>query len=309
MRLPNMFFVVVTAFMTLTAALKAQTDEGYEHGFVQNGEVKIHYVTAGEGPLVVMLHGFPDFWLTWRDQIPAISQDHQVVAIDLRGFNESDKPEGVENYALDKLVADVEAVIKHFGAGKATVIGHDWGGMIAWSFAMQHPQMTERLVILNLPHPACLTRELANNPAQQEASAYARRFQQPAAASQLTAEGLASWVTDTAVRQQYVAAMKRSSFDSMLNYYRANYPREPYKQQTNFPKVKCPVLMIHGLDDTALLADGLNGTWNYLEQPLTLVTVPGAGHFVQQDASQLVTQTIVNWLARQPQPLSATAPK
>lgn len=95
----------------------------------------------------------------------------------------------------------------------------------------------------------------------------------------------------------------------MLNYYRANYPREPYKQQTDFPKVKCPVLMIHGLDDTALLADGLNGTWNYLEQPPTLVTVPRAGHFVQQDAPQLVTQTIVNWLAGQRQLLSATIPK
>lgn len=155
MRLRNMFLVFFSAFMTLTAASNAQADEGYEHGFVTNGDVKIHYVTAGEGPLVVMLHGFPDFWLTWRDQIPAISRDHQVVAIDLRGFNESDKPEGVENYALDKLVADVEAVVKHFGAVKATVIGHDWGGMIAWSFAMQHPQMTERLVILNFNGIGC----------------------------------------------------------------------------------------------------------------------------------------------------------
>lgn len=297
MQLRNTFLIVATGFMLLTSSLNAEADELGEHGFVDSGDVKIHYVTAGEGPLVVMLHGFPDFWYTWRKQMPAISQDHQVVAIDLRGFNESDKPDGVENYALAKLVGDVEAVVKHFGRTKATVIGHDWGGMIAWSFAMQHPEMTERLVILNLPHPACLTRELANNPAQQQASAYARRFQQADAASQLTAEGLTRWVKDDTAREQYIQAMKRSSFESMLNYYKANYPREPYTQQTDFPMVKCPVLMIHGLNDTALLADGLNGTWKYLEQPLTLVTVPGADHFVQQDASELVTRTIVDWLA------------
>lgn len=297
MQLRNTFLIVATGFMLLTSSLNAEADELGEHGFVDSGDVKIHYVTAGEGPLVVMLHGFPDFWYTWRKQMPAISQDHQVVAIDLRGFNESDKPDGVESYALAKLVGDVEAVVKHFGRTKATVIGHDWGGMIAWSFAMQHPEMTERLVILNLPHPACLTRELANNPAQQQASAYARRFQQADAASQLTAEGLTRWVKDETAREQYIQAMKRSSFESMLNYYKANYPREPYTQQTDFPMVKCPVLMIHGLNDTALLADGLNGTWKYLEQPLTLVTVPGADHFVQQDASELVTRTIVDWLA------------
>ena len=108
----------------------ARADDLGEHGFVNSGGVQIHYVTAGEGPLVVMLHGFPDFWFTWRKQIPAIAKNHQVVAIDLRGFNKSDKPEGVENYAMPKLVGDVEAVIKHFGRTKATVVGHDWGGMV-----------------------------------------------------------------------------------------------------------------------------------------------------------------------------------
>jgi len=299
MRFRKVLFVAVIGFMALASVGSAEADELGEHGFVSSGDVKIHFVTAGEGPLVVMLHGFPDFWFTWRNQIPEIAKSHQVVAIDLRGFNKSDKPEGVENYTMTKLVGDVEAVIKHFGKTKATVIGHDWGGMIAWSFAMQHPAMTERLVILNLPHPACLTRELANNPAQQKASAYARRFQQLDAASQLTAEGLTFWVKDAAARPQYIEAMKRSSFDAMLNYYKANYPREPYTQQTDFPIVKCPVLMIHGLKDTALLADGLNGTWKYLEQPLTLVTVPNADHFVQQDAPELVTRTIVRWMSDQ----------
>ena len=299
--------ICLTAFL-LTACFTSPSlaEDLGEHGYAKNGELKIHYVTAGEGPLVVMLHGFPDYWYTWRKQIPAIAKDHQVVAIDMRGFNKSDQPEAVEDYAMPKLVSDVKAVIDHFGRTEATIIGHDWGGMVAWSFAMQHPEMTRRLIILNLPHPACLTRELANNPAQQAASAYARHFQQPDAASNMTAEGLTFWVKEAEVREQYIAAMRRSSMNGMLNYYKANYPREPYTEQSEFPKVQCPVLMIHGLKDTALLADGLNGTWNYIDNTLTLVTVPNADHFVQQDASELVTETITRWLADQSTSPTAT---
>ena len=267
------------------------------HGFVDSDGVKIHYVTQGEGPLVVMLHGFPDFWYTWRKQIPAIAQDYQVVAIDLRGYNKSDQPEGVEQYAMPKLMGDVKATIEHFDQKRAVVVGHDWGGAIAWSFAMQYPQMTERLVILNLPHLHGLQRELANNPAQRKASAYARRFQQPDAAADLNALGLTVWIRDATVRKRYVEAFERSSFESMLNYYKANFPREPYRvPEAAPPKVKCPVLMIHGLKDTALLPGALNDTWKWLENELTLVTLPQAGHFVQQDAADKVTRTMTNWL-------------
>jgi pimeloyl-ACP methyl ester carboxylesterase len=268
-------------------------------GFAQSGDVRIHYVTKGEGPLVVMIHGFPDFWYTWRHQIPALSDRFQVVAIDQRGYNESDRPEGVENYTVDKLVGDVVAVIRHFHQDKAVVVGHDWGGMVAWSFAMAHPDMTERLVILNLPHPKGLMRELASNPEQQKNSAYARLFQEADAASKLTAEGLAAWVKDPAAKAKYVEAFRRSSFDGMLNYYKANYPRPPYTApEREMPKVKCPVLMFHGLTDRALLPPALNGTWDFVENELTLVTIPTAGHFVQHDASGLVTRTMVDWLRR-----------
>jgi pimeloyl-ACP methyl ester carboxylesterase len=268
-------------------------------GFAQSGDVKIHYVTKGQGPLLVMIHGFPDYWYTWRQQMPALAESFQVVAIDQRGFNRSDQPVGVTNYAMEKLVGDVRAVIQHFHQEKAVVVGHDWGGMVAWSFAMAHPEMTDRLIILNLPHPNGLKRELANNPQQQKNSAYARHFQKPEAASQLTAEGLARWVKDEGARPNYIAAFQRSSFEGMLNYYKANYPREPYAPLTEpGPKVKCPVLMFHGLKDQALLSEGLNDTWKWLEQDLTLVTVPGADHWVQQDAPELVTRTMVRWLKR-----------
>ncbi len=270
-----------------------------EHGYVLSGDVKIHYVTAGKGPLAVMIHGFPDYWYTWREQMPALAENFQVVAIDQRGYNLSDQPEGVENYTVDKLVGDVRAVVEHFGREQAVIVGHDWGGMVAWSFAMAHPEMTERLVVLNLPHPNGLLRELATNPGQQRNSQYARDFQQPDAAAKLSAEGLAFWVKDAAARENYIAAFRRSSFEAMLNYYKANYPREPYAlPDQELPKVKCSVLLIHGLKDQALLAPALNGTWDWVERDLTIVTVPEADHFVQQDAAEFVTQTMVSWLGR-----------
>jgi outer membrane protein assembly factor BamB len=269
------------------------------HGFAQSGDVRIHYVTQGEGPLVIMIHGFPDYWYTWRNQMPAIAKKFQVVAIDQRGYNQSDQPTGVENYSLDKLVEDVRNVILHFKREQAIIIGHDWGGMVAWQFAMAHPTMTDQLVILNLPHPNGLRRELAINPEQQKNSSYARLFQMPGAASMLKAETLVAWVKDPEARAKYVRAMQRSSMEGMLNYYKANYPREPYKLPEDAgPKVKCSVLMIHGLKDKALLPSALNDTWKWLEKDLTLVTVPESDHFVQQDASETVTRTIVNWLDR-----------
>ena len=169
--------------------------------------------------------------------------------------------------------------------------------MIAWSFAMAHPDKTDRLVVLNLPHPKGLMRELANNPQQQKNSEYARNFQKPDAHKKLTPDLLALWVKEPEARKHYVEAFKRSSIEGMLNYYNANYPREPYKEDTSpLRKVQAPVLAIHGLADTALLAPALNNNWEYIEADYTLVTIPKAGHFVQQDAAELVTRTIRSWL-------------
>jgi pimeloyl-ACP methyl ester carboxylesterase len=224
-------------------ALPLPAQELGQEGYADSDGVKIHYRTLGEGPLVVMLHGFPDYWYTWRDQMPVLAKHFQVVAVDLRGYNKSGQPEGVANYVLDKLVGDVEAVVKHLKHDKAVIVGHDWGGLIAWTFAMTRPERTDRLIVLNLPHPKGLMRELANNPEQQKNSAYARFFQQPDAHKTLSPLALALWVKEPEARKHYVEALKRSSMEGMLNYYRANYPREPYKDDKDFPKVKCPVLM------------------------------------------------------------------
>jgi pimeloyl-ACP methyl ester carboxylesterase len=273
-------------------------DELGEEGFVDSAGVKIHYVTKGKGPLIILLHGFPDYWYTWREQMPALAKQFQVVAIDLRGYNKSDQPEGTENYTIDKLVGDVDAVRKHFKQEKATVVGHDWGGRIAWSYAMANPEATERLVILNLPHPKGIQRELATNPKQQAASEYARFFQQDDAAKKLTPELLTKWVKDPQDRKKYVEVLGRSSMEGMLNYYKANYPKAPYEDKKTYPLVKCPVLMFHGLDDPYLLPGALNDTWKWAEKDLTLITVPKAGHWVHHDASELVTKRMVSWLTQ-----------
>lgn len=277
------------------------------HGYAtSDGGVKIHYASLGKGPLVVMIHGFPDFWYSWRHQMEALAATFQVVAIDQRGYNLSDKPKGVESYDMRLLVGDVAAVIRHLGRDRATIVGHDWGGVVAWQFAMNLPQMTDNLVILNLPHPRGLLRELRSNAEQIKNSGYARNFQQKTAADPtvffgrpMTAENLAGWVIDPAARKRYIEAFERSDFEAMLNYYKRNYPAQSGPDAPpppEMPKVQAPVLMFHGLRDTALHADGLSGTWNWVAKDLTLVTVPDAGHFVQQDAADLVTSTMKSWL-------------
>lgn len=301
----------MTSTFLLLVGLAMGTDvyDRVEHGYADGGGVKIHYASLGTGPLVVMLHGFPDFWYTWRDQMDALSGDFQVVALDLRGYNLSDKPQGVESYAMPLLVGDVAAVIHHLGREKAIVVGHDWGGAIAWSLALLHPEMLEKLVILNLPHPNGLARELANNPRQYEASAYARAFQEKGPDAPdvffglpMNPKTLSGWVKDPGAKKRYLAAFERSDRTAMLSYYKANFPRvepgSPPPERPPIPKAKMPVLMFHGLDDQALLSDALNDTWDWLEKDLTLVTIPGAGHFVQQDASELVTKTMKWWLTR-----------
>jgi pimeloyl-ACP methyl ester carboxylesterase len=291
------FFTVLGAHAKDSALL--EIERRVSHGFATNDGVRIHYVVLGQGPLIVMIHGFPDYWLTWRHMMDGLARDYETVAIDQRGYNLSDKPRGAERYDMAALVEDVAAVVHARGQERATIVGHDWGGAVAWNFAMKRPEMTEKLIILNLPHPRGIRRELARNPQQQKASAYARRFQLEGAHTNLTAEGLAFWVTDAKAKPRYVEAFQHSDFEAMLSYYQRNYPREPYVEDTSpIVKVQSPVLMIHGLKDTALLASGLNDNWEFVEKDFSLVTIPDAGHFVQQDAPDLVTRSLRSWLAR-----------
>lgn len=269
------------------------------HHFANSNGVKIHYASAGEGPLVVMIHGWPDFWYSWHHQMAALSGSFRVVAMDTRGYNLSGKPEGDGAYRYSLLLGDVEAVIRDCGAEKATIVGHDWGGAIAWGFATAYSNLVERLVICNLPHRRGLLRELAQNPAQQEASAYARLFQEPDSEKKLSVDLLLSIVSpkDPAVKALYAEAFEQSSFAAMMAYYRMNFPRPPYLIDTS-PVVKLPmsVLQFHGLNDPALLPGALVGTQDWIGGDWTLVTVPGAGHWVHHDAPDLVSGTTRDWM-------------
>lgn len=268
--------------------------------YADNGGVKIHYVVQGQGPLVVLIHGFPDYWATWKPLMKTLNAaGYRTAAMDLRGYNLSDKPQGEAAYAMPNLVGDVAAVIKAEGQPNATVIGHDWGAAIAWNVAMSRPDAVNKLIILSVPHPAGMARELATNKAQQEGSNYARNFQKPGSEKMLTAEGLAGWVKDPAEKPGYVEAFKRSDFGAMMNYYRANYPKGAGAEvgaPPAMPPIKVPVLVIHGMKDTALNAAGHNGTWEHVEADTTILMAPTAGHFVQHDAEALVNRTIRDWL-------------
>jgi epoxide hydrolase 4 len=292
--------VLITTLLATTATATDDIYDRVQHGYADSSGVKIHYASLGQGPLIVMIHGYPDFWYTWRHQMAVLSKSYQVVAIDQRGYNLSDKPKGKENYDMSLLVEDVRAVLKHLKRERAIIAGHDWGGRVAWGFALKYPEMTQRLIICNLPHPRGVARERANNKEQQANTAYAQRMRQEGSHLNITAEGLAQRIKDPQVRARYIEAFRRSDFEAMHNYYKQNYPAPPYQEDTSpIVKVKTPVLIFHGLEDKALLHGALNQTWEWLEKDMTLVTIPGAGHWVQDEAAEFVSGMMKAWLELQ----------
>lgn len=275
------------------------------HGYADNKGVKIHYAEVGEGPLIVMIHGFPDFWYSWRHQMDGLKDAYRVVAIDQRGYNLSDQPDGVENYDMNLLVSDVVAVVNHLGEEKATIVGHDWGGAVAWYVAALVPEVVDKLIILNLPHPTGIANAARNNAEAFAGTNYTQVFRQGTPddpdiffGNPMTPQTLSGWVTDPDARPMYIEAFERSDFTAMLNYYKQNYPdtSEGEFPVRSIPDITSSTLIFHGLEDTALHSDGLNNTWDWIDNDLTIVTVPGAGHFVQQDAAELVTTTMRSWL-------------
>jgi pimeloyl-ACP methyl ester carboxylesterase len=271
-----------------------------EHRYADNDGVRIHYAILGEGEPVVFVHGFPDFWYSWRHQMETLAPHFKTVAIDTRGYNLSDKPEDVDDYRLPHLLADVTAVIDDLGAEQVTLVGHDWGGAIAWRYTMENQDRVKRLVILNLTHPKGYAAVVANASPEQAANVqYARDF----ATSEPTGGPPPDWLLgmgersgDPAVAARYRAAFEQSSFDGMMNYYRANYGNLSESGNADMPDITSPVLQFHGLEDTAIDRDGLRDTWNWVTSDYTLVTIPGAGHFVQWDAAELVSETMKWWL-------------
>ncbi len=284
---------------------------------VANG-IKLHVARAGEGPLILFLHGFPDYWACWRAQLEYFaSKGYTAVAPDLRGFNLSDKPAEVEQYRAKHVMADVAALAAKYGdGGKFTLVAHDWGGAVAWGLAIARPELLSRLVICNSPHPYRFWRELCDNPAQQQASDYFLLFRQPGKAERVLSENnferlwgmiQGDWGGGGGTeREDFVAAMSQpGALTGGLNYYRATpvYPPkgdDPGARKLALePKdtvVRVPTLVIWGEQDRALLPSLLDGL-DEVVPDLKVVRVPGAGHWVMRQQPDLVNREIEDFIA------------
>ncbi len=281
--------------------------------------VRLHYVHSGDParPLLLFLHGFPEFWYAWKNQLAAFGAGFHAVAPDLRGYNLSSKPAEVEAYAMKHLVEDVRALAAHLNGGRAfTLVGHDWGGAVAWAFAIAHPESLEKLAIVNAPHPAIFVRELRDNPAQQKASQYMLAFRGLGAEASFAAndyaalvrvvlgEGLRTGVFTEDDRAEYLKAWSHpGALTGGLNYYRASRvgppspdgePASSFVSGSDFT-VRVPTLVIWGEKDIALCTGNLDGLEAFVPA-LTIRRFPDAGHWVIHEKPDEVNRAIREFL-------------
>jgi pimeloyl-ACP methyl ester carboxylesterase len=282
----------------------------WHHRYAEVNGVKLHYVEQGKGELILFLHGFPEFWYEWKDLLPEFSKDHQAVAPDMRGYDLSDAPATVESYRVPVIVEDVRVLAVKLKARKFVLVGHDWGGVIAWAFASAHPEMLDKLVIVNAPHPGVFARELATNPAQQKASAYFNLFNSPQAEKFLeqndfaTFRGLIKPWASPADIEEYVGNWSRG-LTGGLNYYRAARLHSPVDSAQGTPEaalpamkpIETPTLVIWGEKDTALLTGNLNGLDEYVKN-LTVKRVPDGTHWVIHEKTAEVIRDMREFLAQ-----------
>ena len=295
------------------------------HQYADVNNVRLHYAQSGRGPLIIFLHGFPEFWYEWKSQLAEFGRDHTAVAPDMRGYNTSSKPVELSAYQIPVLVEDVRAlataILKTSGGARFTLVAHDWGGVVAWAFAAMHPEMLDKLVIINAPHPTIFARELRENAAQQQASQYMLMFRGPAAEATLSANdyalltsmvlggGLKDGSVTDVDKALYLAAWSQpGALTGGLNYYRAAAigppapsrvegaasngaaasgsappaPAAPSAIDGPAMMVRVPTLVIWGDKDTALLAGNLTGL-DQVVPALTVKHIPDATHWVVRE--------------------------
>jgi epoxide hydrolase 4 len=284
---------------------------GLRHRFVDANGLRFHIVEAGSGPLVLVLHGFPEFWYGWRSQLPALAQHFRVVAPDLRGYNLSDKP--ASGYDFETLASDVPALIRALGAERAHVVGHDWGGMLAWGAAMLHPGCVDRLAILNAPHPGAYLREITRNPRQMLSSWYIGLFQVRGLAewtlTRGNGQGVADLLLSSTVEPEcfwpdhlapYRRAMLRpGAARATLAYYRALARTPPSRIRKRLRPVQAETLLIWGMKDPALVSELTTGLDAWVPR-LRIERIPEAGHWVQHERPAEVNGLLVEHLSRSP---------
>jgi pimeloyl-ACP methyl ester carboxylesterase len=269
-------------------------------------------------PAILFLHGFPESHRTWRNQLQDLARDHRVVAPDQRGFAGSDRPEGVEHYATAKIVQDAMALMDALGIEHFTLVGHDWGGAVAWMTALHHPIRVRRLVIVNAPHPLLFQKSLVEDEAQREGSQYISFLRSPVAEAAIVGMGLETFLDNVLLshadptklpaeeRQHYLDDWKQpGALTAMLNWYRASgmivpEPGEEVKAplwtQAPFPRLRMPTLVVWGMKDPALLPIQLEGLADLVDD-LRIVRSQTAGHFIPWEEPGTVTSAIRDFLA------------
>jgi pimeloyl-ACP methyl ester carboxylesterase len=283
------------------------------HEVLLDGGVRLHYVEAGEGPLVVLLHGFPQFWYSWRHQIgPLVAAGYHVVAPDMRGYNTSDKPQGWRAYDMELLAGDIAGLIKHFGVERADVVGHDWGAAVAYGVAALHPESVRRLAILNVPHPARMLAGLKTFK-QLRKSWYMFFFQLPSIPEWLLRRngfsmmkramrvdraklGQPAVFTDEELEPYVHAWSQHGALTAMINYYRAALRRPTRAAGARARPIEAPTLVIWGDHDTALGPELAEPEARWVKD-VRVEHLPEATHWVQHDAPERVNELLLEFLA------------
>lgn len=285
------------------------TPDDFEHRYLPINGFRMHYVQAGTGPrLMLMLHGFPENWWSWRHQIPVFARHFTVVAPDLRGYNESEKP--AWGYGIDVLVEDIVELIRALGHERAVVAAHDWGGMLGWSLAIARPWRVERLIALNMPHPALFQHGLLTNARQRKRSYYILLFQFPWLAEAMFRANDYALVeqvfrgaainqaafTDADIRYFKAALARPGALTAALNYYRALVQERDrgFFRGTGM-RVHVPTQLIWGENDQALGKELTEGTHD-LVPDLRLDYIPNCSHWVQQDCPAEVNRLMLDFL-------------
>lgn len=286
------------------------------HGYADVNDIRLHYAEAGSGEyLVILLHGFPEFWYSWQKQLQALGGKFHVVAPDMRGYNLSDKPSHIEDYKIDKLVSDVTGLIDHFGAKQAAIVGHDWGAGVAWAVAQKHPERVSKLAVLQVPIAAAWRDNMSLK--QLLRSWYMFFFQIP---------GLPEWLirqqnyrsiertftekvtrknsfTSEDIELYKVAARQPGALTGAINYYRANvFDRLFARKQgasvnSSNGRVRVPTLFIFAEQDFAILPETVRGLEKYVDAYYREVRIPDSGHWVQNEAPEEVNAALLEFLS------------
>jgi len=293
-----------------------------EEVYVETNGIKLHTVLIGSGKPLILLHGFPDFWYGWKDVMLGLKNEYRLIVPDMRGYNLSDKPVGIENYSLEFLINDIKGLSESLNLGKFYLVGHDWGGPIAWAFAGMFPELLEKLILINGPHPLIMKNLIANDKDQRNASSYIFEFIKPDSANKLMEndyqilkavmnmdfQDLAGLLRGSGIddisempkrqkllskfdEEKYVEAWSQpGAVNAGLDYYRASITEQLIGNRWN-GEINVPTLVIHGMKDVALTPKILNGLEDYVKD-LKIVKIEDASHWVMVDAPDIVNSNI-----------------